>query len=97
MFVGILLWTWAGSLVLYAFEHGENEYVKTYADAFMLSADIVTSAGFGDAYPMTVEGRLAGFFLLFTGTVMIWSYVAVFAAELCRVVQDSAPESTQDQ
>lgn len=67
-----LIVVWLGimvlsSLGLYAAENGVNEAVTSPLDALWWGIVTLTTVGYGDVYPVTLEGRLAAAVLMLLG------------------------------
>lgn len=58
------------SLGMYLAESAENPSVKTIFDAFWWAVVTITTVGYGDVSPVTVEGRLAAGVLMILGIVL---------------------------
>ncbi len=73
-----LVWlflTWLGvavicSTALYFAEQGVNENVSSPLDALWWGVVTLTTVGYGDVYPVTAEGRLAGAALMILGITL---------------------------
>jgi voltage-gated potassium channel len=88
-----LLVAWIGvmllcSLAYYTAEHGVNPAVKEPIDALWWGVVTMTTVGYGDTYPQTVEGRLAASVLMILG---IGLYSAVTATVTSFVLTGDRP------
>lgn len=68
--------------VLYHFEHGVNEKITSFLDALWWAVATVTTVGYGDISPVTVEGKVLGILLMLLGTGLFATYTALFAGAL---------------
>jgi voltage-gated potassium channel len=80
------------SVWLYAAENGVNEAVSSPLDALWWGIVTLTTVGYGDVYPITVDGRIAASVLMVLGIGLFSVITATMASAL---TQDSAP-STDD-
>jgi len=55
---------------------------------------MLTTVGYGDVYPVTVPGRLAGGFLALLGVGLFALPTAILGSGLVEVVQDAGPPQT---
>lgn len=57
-----------GGLLVLNFESNmANANIKDSADAIWWAVTTITTVGYGDTYPITLEGRIVGMVLMFTG------------------------------
>jgi len=73
-----------------AFEHESSSTIKNFGDAIWWAVTTVTTVGYGDAFPVTVEGRGVAMFLMLTGIVFYSILTANMAAFF--VESDEVPE-----
>jgi len=59
------------SFPLVYFEHAANGNIKTYADAFWTLQMAASTIGFGDFYPITLEGRFIVAAMFYIGVGMV--------------------------
>jgi voltage-gated potassium channel len=57
--------------LFYEFEHGVNERVNTFGDAFYFTVVTLTTVGFGDITPTTRAGRLVTIAAILAGVILI--------------------------
>lgn len=70
---------WLGVAVIsaaafYLAEIGENEHVQSPIDALWWAIVTLTTVGYGDVFPVTPEGRLAGSALMIVG-ITLWAAI----------------------
>lgn len=73
------LFLFAAILAVYYFEHLSNPRMKTFMDCLWWGVATITTVGFGDVVPLTLEGRIIGIILMYTGTVMFVSFIGILA------------------
>lgn len=78
----------AASLALYYFEHGVNPKINTWLDTVWWAVATVTTVGYGDISPITVPGKVIGIIMMIIGTVLFWSYTAMFAGAIMQTEQE---------
>lgn len=94
-----LILAWIGvmavcSVWLYAAEHGINRTVESPFDAIWWGVVTLTTVGYGDVYPVTVEGRIAAITLMILGIGLFSTITATLASYLVAIHrQPEPPES----
>lgn len=63
-------------------EHTTNSQVKSFGDVLWWWIVSSTTVGYGDVYPITTGGRIAGCFTMLTGIYCLTTFVAVMAESL---------------
>jgi voltage-gated potassium channel len=77
----------ASSLSFYRFEHGVNENIKTYLDAFWWSMTTLSTVGYGDLYPATDEGRVIAMLTMVLGIGLLGAVAATTATTFMELRQ----------
>lgn len=75
--VGVVL---LSALLVWLFERGSGGSIKEYGDAIWWAVATVTTVGYGDAIPITAEGRGIALFLMVAGIVFFSLLTANIAA-----------------
>jgi voltage-gated potassium channel len=90
-----VLLVYAASLaVLQAERSDPSAHIKNFGDAVWWSITTITTVGYGDFYPVTVQGRLAAVLLMIGGISLIGMITATVAA---WIVHRVAEEDTTKQ
>jgi voltage-gated potassium channel len=63
----IVLILFAGAIVLFILEHGNNPQMGSMDDALWYLVVTITTVGYGDIYPQTTGGRIVGTIIMFVG------------------------------
>jgi voltage-gated potassium channel len=66
-----------GSILFFHFEFEANTQINNFFDAVWWTCVTITSVGFGDSYPVTVEGRYVGIFLMFFSIFLIGAIAGI--------------------
>jgi voltage-gated potassium channel len=82
------------SLWLYAAEHGINATVESPFDALWWGVSTLTTVGYGDVVPRTVEGRLAAMTLMLLGIGLFSTITATLASFLIAAHHTTARSSS---
>ena len=79
--VALPLILYTASLSVLEAERGDpNALIQSFGDALWWSMVTVTTVGYGDAFPVTSEGRFVGTFLIFTGIGLFSTVTALLAS-----------------
>jgi voltage-gated potassium channel len=80
----------ASSVLVLQFESRSDEAsIQTGWDAFWYSIVTITTVGYGDYYPITVPGRVAGMFIMVAGIGIIGALASILASVLVGGQDDS--------
>lgn len=72
-----------GALGIYEVERSVPEAnIRDYGNAVWFALTTITISGFGDVYPVTIEGKIISAILIFIGLAMILSFISRFGATL---------------
>jgi voltage-gated potassium channel len=63
----------------------EGSTIKNIGDAFWFAFTTITTTGYGDVYPVTVEGRIIGGILNSIGIAVILGFVSRYGTTLIEV------------
>jgi voltage-gated potassium channel len=85
----------AALAVLDAERHAAGANIKTFGDALWWSVVTVTTVGYGDHYPVTVQGRFVAIGLMIGGVALIGVVTASFAAWFIDRVRDEEEAEAQ--
>ena len=75
----VLVLEFASIGVLYAERGAEGANIETASDALWWGYVTITTVGYGDAFPVTNEGRIVGIFLLTIGVGLFGTFTAFVA------------------
>jgi voltage-gated potassium channel len=78
------------SIFLYAAENGVNKAIASPLDALWWGIGTMTTAGYGDVYPITAEGRIAASVLMLLG-IGLFSAITATLASFMLADRDLAP------
>lgn len=77
------------SLAMYRFEIGPNHNVHNFSDALWLCFTTLSTVGYGDIYPVTIEGKLISILLVVVGAGF-WALLSgEFAAALLQASRNA--------
>lgn len=69
-----------GSIAILQVEHDPNSNIKTAEDALWWAFVTITTVGYGDKYPVTLEGRIIAGFLMVTGVGLFGTFTGFVAS-----------------
>jgi voltage-gated potassium channel len=73
-----------GAVGFHYFEYGINQNVRSFWDSVWWSVVTVTTVGYGDVYPVTVEGRIIAIGLLIVGLAAFGVFTAAIASWMTK-------------
>jgi voltage-gated potassium channel len=80
-----------GSVAMLDVERGDPDAnITTFGDALWWATSTVTTVGYGDRFPVTLEGRLIAFALMLVGISLVGVVTASVAAWLVANVERPA-------
>ena len=82
--VAIVVMVASAFVVLNAERPDPDANITTVGDALWWSMTTVTTVGYGDAYPVTLTGRLAALALMLTGIALLGVVTAAVSCVVCR-------------
>ena len=72
-----------GAFGIYIAEsHEETSTVRNLGDAFWLAIGTITTATYGDVYPVSIEGRAITVVLMFVGLAILGVFVSTIGATI---------------
>jgi voltage-gated potassium channel len=94
-FTAVLLIFCASLAVLQAERGHAGANIETFGDAVWWSIVTICTVGYGDSFPVTVEGRFVGAGLMISGVGLFGVVTASFAAWLVDQLRDEEAENQQ--
>jgi voltage-gated potassium channel len=70
----------------------EGSNIKTFSDGLWWAVTTVTTVGYGDRYPTTIEGRILAVLLMITGISLVGVITASVAAWFVKLSQDDTEQ-----
>lgn len=85
--------------VLDAERDSENANITSFGDALWWASTTITTVGYGDRYPTTTEGRIAGVALMIGGIALVGTITAALASWFVEHIGsvEKATAETQDE
>jgi voltage-gated potassium channel len=96
IFTGIFTLEFVGLLELHFEEDAPGANITTGGDALWWGYVTATTVGYGDQYPVTRGGRLAGLLMLTVGVALFATFSGFLANTFLSVKRGSTPASTDD-
>ena len=93
--IGVFFLFAAASLV-FAFERGEGGSIDDFGTALWWAVVTITTVGYGDAFPVTPEGRGIAVFLMIVGISLFGFLTASIAAFLVEQGQEGSKTTLDD-
>lgn len=72
------------SISILIFENAPNSNIKTAGDAIWWSYCTITTVGYGDVFPVTIEGRIIGMILMTFGVGLFSTFTAFVASTFVK-------------
>jgi voltage-gated potassium channel len=69
-----------GSVAILNVEHAPNSNIKSASDAIWWSLTTMATVGYGDKFPVTMEGRVIGGILIVAGVALVGTFTAYVAS-----------------
>ena len=87
----------SGAIGIYIVEHNiEGTKITNLGDAFWWAIVTVTTVGYGDVYPITVEGRVIAAFLMIVGIAILGILISTLGAGLIESRLKPRPKPGED-
>lgn len=86
MLVGFI--TFIGGAVIYMFEYGKNSNIDSFFDALYWSLVTISTVGYGDISPVTIQGRILTMFLILSGIAFISFATSIVASAFTEKLQE---------
>ena len=80
------------ALAFWLVERGRNANVGDFSDALWWAFSTVSTVGYGDIVPVTLEGRIVGAVLIVTGVLFFVSFTATFATVILELTTQEVLE-----
>ncbi len=87
--------TFSGALLFHFFEKKKNTDIVGLIDSIEWCVSTITGSGFSEIVPITTAGRVLNIFMVFGGTIFIWSYIAVIVGFLASLEISIAKNDNQ--
>lgn len=82
----------SGAVAFFSMEEGVNQNVDSFFDAIWWAVTTTTTVGYGDVYPVTVEGRIIGMFMMFFGIGLVGTIAGLSGGYFLKRRQTRAVE-----
>lgn len=97
VFVGIFVLEFVGLLELHFEEDAPGANITTAGDALWWGYVTATTVGYGDQFPVTSGGRLAGLVMLTVGVALFATFSGFLANAFLRAKQEAPTELPMDE
>lgn len=84
----------AGSIAIYKLEYGKS--VFSYFDAFWFSFVTITTVGYGDFTPVSIEGKIAAMVLMLVGISFLGLLTGTISTYFIKHFRNRSPETESD-
>jgi voltage-gated potassium channel len=86
-----------GAIAIYVVEHNvEGTKITNIGDAFWWAIVTITTVGYGDVYPITVEGKIIAGFLMIVGIAILGILISTLGATLIESRLKPKPKPGED-
>jgi voltage-gated potassium channel len=92
-FMAVLVLVVASTIVLQAESRSDTANIKTGGDALWWSAVTITTVGYGDFFPTTTIGRVAGLFVMVMGVGIIGALASIMSSLLLGSSSEESEDS----
>lgn len=76
----ITLTVFLASSVIYLVENSKNEQFSSIFDGLWWAVVTMTTVGYGDKVPATTVGKIVGFFVMFSGVILVSMFTATISS-----------------
>ena len=81
VFLAIFTVMTLGAVVVYYFENGQSaHHFESMYDSIWWALVTMTTVGYGDMVPVTIGGRIAGAFIMFSGVALVSMFTATISS-----------------
>ena len=80
--------TFIGGAVIYVFEYKVNPNISNFFDALYWSLITISTVGYGDISPITIQGRILTMFLILAGIAFISFATSIIASAFTEKLQE---------
>lgn len=94
--ISVIMMVTCGSAMLSLEKDAKGANIKTVEDAVWWAASTVTTVGYGDRYPTTLEGRIVAVILMVTGVGLFSTFSGTMAAMLLSPHRNNSEEVLQE-
>jgi voltage-gated potassium channel len=86
-----------GAIAIYIVEHNvEGTKITNIGDAFWWAIVTITTVGYGDVYPITIEGKIIAGFLMIVGIAILGILISTLGAALIESRLKPKPKPGED-